>query len=94
MERSSRTTVRFLHPFYLAEVDGPQPAGIYEVETLEQQLEGVSFIAYRRVSTTIILRHPTSNAYQVAAIDPKDLAAALEMDARAGEPPELTTNYF
>jgi len=84
MERSTRKTVQFRHPFCLSDVDGLQPPGTYEVETREHQLEGVSFIAYRRLSTTITLHDSTNRAEQVATIDPKDLAAALERDAAAG----------
>jgi hypothetical protein len=82
-ERVTRKTVSFRHPFVLAGVEGEHPAGTYVVETTEEPVGGLSFIAYRRVSTTIILASrqfgPTSR--QVVTIDPQDLEAAQARDA-------------
>ena len=88
MDRSTRKLVRFARPFHLPGVAGEQPSGTYEVETLDEQLDGLSFVAYRRISTTITLQEPTRHARQVTTIDPADLAAALEKDAEAmhGQP--------
>ena len=82
-ERITRTTVRFAHPFALPGLDGEQPPGTYAVETTEATIDGLSFVAYRRVSTTIIL---TSSQFgpesrQVVTIDPLDLEAAQRRDA-------------
>ena len=52
-ERTTRKSVTFLHPFSLAGVDGKLEAGTYIVETVEELIDGLSFIAFRRVSTTI-----------------------------------------
>ena len=82
-ERITRRSVTFLHPFSLIGVDGVQPAGTYTIETVEEPLENRSFIAYRRVSTTIAL--PGSNtpalSRQVVIIDPRDLEVAQKKDA-------------
>ena len=48
-------TVVFSHPLALTGVDGVQPAGTYTVETIDTTLDNISFIAYRRVSTSIML---------------------------------------
>jgi len=87
-ERLSRTLVEFAHSFLLPGVEGLQPAGIYEVETVEEQLDSVSFVAYRRISTMITVRGPTVLSRQQAPIDPADLALALKRDAEAshGQP--------
>ena len=82
-ERTTRKSVTFLHPFSLAGVDGKLEAGTYLVETLEEAIESLSFIAYRRVSTTIEI---AAKGYgqavrQVVTIDPRDLEAAQELDA-------------
>jgi hypothetical protein len=53
LTRSRRTKLVFKRPFTLKGLDHPQPAGTYDVETEEELLEGLSFPAYRRVSTTI-----------------------------------------
>jgi hypothetical protein len=83
IERTTRKTVTFLHPFELSGVEGEQPAGTYAVETTEEPISDLSFIAYRRVSTTIVLASPQFGpaSRQIVAIDPKDLEAAQLRDA-------------
>lgn len=91
MERTTTRTVIFQHPFTLAAVDGPLPAGSYVIETDEELIAGLSFTAYRRVCTSIIL--PTTafgsaTARQVVTVEPDALDAALLRDAetsKAGE---------
>ena len=82
-ERTTRKSVTFLHPFSLAGVDEKLEAGTYVVETLEEAIEGLSFIAFRRVSTTIEIaaKGYGQAARQFVAIDPRDLEAAQERDA-------------
>ncbi len=84
-ERTTHSSVNFLHPFSLAGVDGVQPAGTYAIETVEETLDNLSFVAYRRISTTIVLPAvgSPSRQRQVVTIDPQDLEAALERDARS-----------
>jgi hypothetical protein len=76
--RTTRETVTFEHPFSLYTVDGVQPAGTYTVEIDEELIEGVSFLAYRRVATTIYLPPPHGGAGSIQAVrvDPRDLDAA------------------
>jgi hypothetical protein len=63
-ERTTFTTIAFLHPFSLTDVDGVQPAGTYTVETIDRTLDNLSFIAYRRVSTAIMLPAVGASARQ------------------------------
>jgi len=55
------------------------------VEVTEEQLDGLSFIAYRRLTTTIAL--PSSStahiSRQLVEVEPADLEAALARDAEA-----------
>ena len=83
IERTTHKTVTFLHPFELSGVEGEQPAGTYAVETTEEPISDLSFIAYRRVSTTIMLASPQLGpaSRQIVAIDPNDLEAAQLRDA-------------
>jgi hypothetical protein len=73
-------------------MDGVQPPGTYLIETVEDPLGTLSFVAYRRVSTTITLPAigVSSLRKQVVTIDPDELQAALAKDALAtagdGEP--------
>ncbi len=89
-ERITHTTVTFRHPFELAGVEGEQPAGTYAVETTEESIGGLSLLAYRRVSTTIVVtsRQFGAASRQVATIEPSDLDAALKVDATKADPPE------
>jgi hypothetical protein len=79
--RSTSKTVTFLHPFCLKGVDRGLPAGDYLVVTEEELIEGLSFPAYRRVSTVIFVPAPSGSAVEMVTIEPADLAAALERDA-------------
>ncbi len=78
--RTSRKTVTFNKPFALRGVDEALPAGAYTVETDEEPLEGISFLAYRWLSTRLHLGGVPGNQVlkRVIAIDPKELDAALE----------------
>ncbi len=80
--RTSRKTVTFSGPFVLNGVDETLPAGAYAVDTDEEPIEGISFLAYRRLSTWLhVGGKPGSRVLdRVIAIDPKDLNAALMRD--------------
>src|SRR3954453_16425336 len=49
--RTSREAVTFARPFTLHGIDGEQPAGTYPVETDEELVPGLSFLAWRRGAT-------------------------------------------
>ena len=80
--RTTRTTVTFRRAFVLAGLDEEQPAGVYDIETDEERLEGLSLSAYRRVQTLIHLHPKTGNPNltQTMTIDPDELDAALQRD--------------
>jgi hypothetical protein len=83
-ERTTHRSVTFLHPFSISGVVGEQPAGTCTIETTEEPIDTLSFIAYRRVSTTMVL--PASGratpSRQAVTIDPRDLEAARKRDAQ------------
>jgi len=83
--RTTKTAVTFASPFVLGDFDEVLPAGIYQVETDEELLEGLSFPAYRRKSTVIHLHAEAGHPGRMRSlqIDPKELDAALERDQRA-----------
>jgi hypothetical protein len=85
--RTSRKTVTFTRPFSLSEIDEVQPAGSYTVETDEEELPGLSFPAYRRIATLILLRSRPGGRVveEVIRIDPLELQAAQERDARPAD---------
>jgi hypothetical protein len=81
--RTTETTVTFTEPFTLRSFDGVQPASTYRLVTDEEEIQGLSFLAYRRVAT--MLHTPClasrSGGEQVLLLDPMELDAALEADA-------------
>ena len=81
--RTSRKTVTFTRPFSLSGIGQVQPAGTYTVETDEELLPGLSFPAYQRVATLMVLRSRGGGPVveEVASIDPLELHAAQERDA-------------
>jgi hypothetical protein len=83
MERTRHEQVIFLHPASLAGVDRQIEPGAYTVETIEEAIDGLSFLAYRRVATTIVLpsREQGDACRQVVTIDPRVLEAAKQKDA-------------
>jgi hypothetical protein len=73
--RSSSRIVTFTNPFSIPGVEGVHPAGPYEITTDEELIGDLTFLAWRRVATTI--RLSSAGVTQVHAIDPDVLEAAL-----------------
>jgi len=80
--RTSDKTVTFRRPFMLAGLDELLPAGDYSVETEEELVEGISYAAFRRTSTLLLLHAEAGLPHLARAltIDPSELEAALERD--------------
>lgn len=79
--RTRSEDVVFKRPFLLKGWAEPHPAGTYAVETEEELIEGLSFPAYRRVSTTLTRRPTRAGALiQAIPIDPQELAKARAAD--------------
>ena len=76
--RTTRESVTFDQPFSLYAIDGVQPAGTYNVDIDEDLIEGLSFLAYRRIATTIYLplRHGGAASVQAVRVDPRELDEA------------------
>jgi hypothetical protein len=84
-DRSTETKVTFRHPFQLSALDGPQAAGTYLVVTDEEEILGLSYVAFRRLATMLHLPALglSQTRSEVVCIDPAELAAALIADRRA-----------
>ncbi|AUC94225.1 hypothetical protein [Bradyrhizobium sp. SK17] len=84
--RSRRETVMFRHPFRIRGIERVLPAGAYEVITDEEAIEGLTFSAYRRVATMIVVpAEGAHNSMEVLSIGSVDLANAQAADASAGD---------
>lgn len=79
--RTTRKQVSFRSPFRLAEIDGELAAGIYDVDTDEEAIEGNERTVFIRVATLIYLKGLGST--RTVTIDPAGLEAALEKDRSA-----------
>jgi hypothetical protein len=82
--RTRESTVTFRHPFTLSAFDRPQPPGTYRLVTDEEEILGLSFLAYRQ--TAAMLHTPAisvpGSLHQVFVIDFEELTRALDEDAR------------
>jgi hypothetical protein len=78
-ERVARETVTFAKPFFVEGLGRDQKAGAYKVEIVEELIEGLSFQAYRVVSTSIVLplEGAGANSYQHVRINSALVRAAL-----------------
>lgn len=81
--RSRREVVTFKCPFFIKTIDRPLPAGAYEIVTDEEAIEGLSFHAFRRVATMMIVPVMGSTATEMISIGSVELSNALLIDARA-----------
>jgi hypothetical protein len=80
--RTHRETVIFHRPFSLEGVGRLLPAGSYEIVTDEELIEGLSFPAYRRVATTMLVPADSFlGLVEMLTINPPSLADAMDRDA-------------
>ena len=82
--RSRREAVTFKHPFRIRGIDRLLPAGTYKVITDEESIEGLSFAAFRRIATMIMVPGAASaSTREMISIGSVDLADAQRIDASA-----------
>lgn len=77
LTRTTAKTVTFARPFVLTGMDAEWPAGDYLVETDEELITPLSFIAYRRTATWIHSVRGTGRNAEVVRVDPNELEAVL-----------------
>jgi hypothetical protein len=82
-ERVTYSSVTFVNPFSLREVEGDQAAGTYLIQTTAVPVDSMCLLPFRRLSTTITLPElgNTSLLRQIITIDRADLDDALRRDA-------------
>ena len=80
--RSTRSVVTFSRPFRIAGYEDDLPAGQYEMVVDEDLLEGVSFEAYKRTATYLLIGGPAGGpgVAEMRPVDPRDMDAALARD--------------
>jgi hypothetical protein len=82
---SEREVVTFKHAFRIRGIDRQLPAVDYEVVTDEEAIDGLSFRAFRRVATMMMVPAKDSRglAMEVISISTGALADAQRIDASA-----------
>ncbi|UWU75436.1 hypothetical protein N2603_05375 [Bradyrhizobium huanghuaihaiense] len=82
--RTRRETVTFKRPFQIRGIERVLPAGAYEVITDEETIEGLTFSAYRRIATMIMVpAEGARDSMEMLSIGSVDLANAQAADAGA-----------
>ncbi|WP_454748272.1 hypothetical protein [Ciceribacter selenitireducens] len=76
--RTKTRTVHFDRPFALFGLEGLQPAGDYQVQDDEEQITGISWLAYKRTATVIEIRAGLTTSR--IAVDGDELEAAMARD--------------
>lgn len=79
--RTTKSTVTFQSPFILNGDAGELPAGSYDIEIDEEEILAADRTGYRRTAAYFYVNSPGST--RMLVIDPAQLDAALERDARA-----------
>ena len=84
---SRREVVTFKHSFQIRGIDRLLPAGDYEVITDQETIDGLSFAAFRRAATMIMVPAKGSRglAMEMLSIGSVDLADAQRADARGSD---------
>lgn len=77
--RTTTSTVSFAHPFRLSGHQGVLPAGSYDFLVEEELLHGLSFEAFRRTASWLMVEGP-QGAREMRDVSPHDLDAALDRD--------------
>jgi hypothetical protein len=83
MTRTQQGTIHFNAPALLDGLDYPLGPGDYELNEDEELIEGISWLAYRRVATFITIP-PTSANGNVRRMLPVDAEAIEELLRRDG----------
>jgi hypothetical protein len=82
-DRTTETQITFKRAFSISQLSAPLAAGTYRITTEEDEIAGLSFVAYQRTAT--MLHIPAlgtfSNTSQYIEVSPKELEAAQLKDA-------------
>lgn len=80
--RTTCTMVTFNHQFVLSALEEALPPGTYWLTTNEEQIVGLSFLAYCRAATSLHVPEVGSSVgvRRQILVDPVELAAALDAD--------------
>ncbi|MCH2163415.1 MAG: hypothetical protein MK098_02000 [Marinovum sp.] len=82
LTRSTRSTTTFSHDFMIGDSQQELPPGSYEILVQEELMQGLSFEAYRRTATYLIVRGRGREAGQtmMKIITKEELEHAIAYD--------------
>jgi len=82
MVKTTETLVTFRKPFSLRSIDTRLPAGTYRLITDEEEIDGLSFSAWRRLATMLVAPAVgiQDGTQQIFNINPQELDVALKAD--------------
>ena len=85
MERTIETEITFAHPFVLSSLVAPLEAGTYRLIVDEEEVEGISFSAFRRTCTQLEIPAIATaiGTRQRLRVSSQEIETALAKDARA-----------
>ncbi|MBU2329741.1 MAG: hypothetical protein KJ755_20680 [Alphaproteobacteria bacterium] len=89
--RTKTRTVHFDAPFTLTGLEGVHAPGDYQVQDDEEQITGISWLAYRHVAT--VMEIVAGKKRSLVPIDPSELDAALDMDRVLSGQKSLNTTH-
>lgn len=83
VNRINKKLVTFQFPFLIDEIGKQLPAGEYTIETEEESIVGLSFLAYRHIETILVERPPEGKLGETHywSVDHEALALAIETDS-------------
>lgn len=76
--RTRKSTITFQHPFTLKGGVGELPAGSYDIEIDEEEIEAADRTAYRRIAIYFYVHKAGST--RTILVTPADLDSALKRD--------------
>ncbi len=87
MERTIGTEITFNRPFMLSTLLLPLEAGAYRLIVDEEEIEGLSFSAFRRTSAQLEIPSIATaiGSRQRLRVSSQEIETALAKDARAGD---------
>ncbi|MBO6690349.1 MAG: hypothetical protein JJ919_17925 [Henriciella sp.] len=83
VKRINKKLVTFQFPFSIDDIGKQLPAGEYTIESEEESIVGLSFLAYRHIETILVERPPKGKpgATHYWSVDHEALAKAIEADS-------------
>tara|TARA_B110000977_G_C10797133_1_gene384839 strand:+ start:338 stop:610 length:273 start_codon:yes stop_codon:yes gene_type:complete len=84
-ERKSETRIDFAHSFVIKSHNETFPAGSYVLESYDELIDGISFIAYRTLQTFMRISTAKNGVVtqRILEVDRAEIDAALLADTKA-----------